>query len=279
MFSYFPAAVRLLVFVLWTLLLIGPYTLIMLARLKYRPLARLYWASVGRIIGIKVRVHGQMTDRAPLMVVANHSSYLDIVTLGGCVPGVFIAKAEVNGWPGINLIGKAGRTIFVNRQRSATGQARDEIRSRFEEGNPLILFPEGTSNDGNRVYPFKSALFAVAAEPVVLPGNDEASPVWVQPVSIAYTEVDGFPMRYFFRPLYAWYGDMELAPHLWRVLAFGRGTADIIFHDPVLADSFSSRKALSTHCYDVVSAGVVQALRGRAGTGQGATTGAVPAEA
>lgn len=266
MFSYLPAAVRLFGFVIWTLLVIGPYTLVMLARLKYRPLARLYWASVGRIIGLKVRVHGKMTDRAPLMVVANHSSYLDIVALGGCVPGVFVAKAEVSQWPGINLIGKAGRTIFVNRQRSATGQARDEIRTRFEEGNPLILFPEGTSNDGNRVYPFKSALFAVAAEPVVLPGKDAPCPVWVQPVSIAYTEVDGFPMGYAFRPLLAWYGDMELVPHLWRLLAFGRCTADIVFHDPVLAESFSSRKALSTHCHEAVSGGVAQALRGRVGS-------------
>ncbi|CCG06806.1 lysophospholipid acyltransferase family protein [Pararhodospirillum photometricum] len=264
MFSYVSATARLVLFVAWTLITLGPYAALMIARWRYREVGRFYWRVVARIIRLRVNAVGALAAERPLMVVSNHASYLDIVVLGSLIPGVFVAKSEVGSWPGFGLLAKVARTVLIDRRRAATGEARSEIRRRLAEGEALILFPEGTSNDGNRVYPFKSALFSVAEEAVVLEGESSPRPVTVQPVSLAYTRVDGLPMGRAWRPLYAWYGAMDLAPHLFQVLAFGVGTVEVVFHDPVRADAFASRKALSTHCEALVVAGVRQALRGRA---------------
>ena len=113
---------------------------------------------------------------------------------------------------------------------------------RLENGDNLILFPEGTSSDGNAVLPFKSALFSVAqVEP-------HGRPLLVQPVSLAYTRLDGMPVGRALRPYFAWYGDMTLAPHFWEVAGLGHTTVDVVFHSPVTIAGYESRKALADHC-------------------------------
>ncbi len=131
------------------------------------------------------------------------------------------------------------------------------MSARLEAGDSLILFPEGTSSDGNRVLPFKSGLFSVAE---LEPGG---RPLTVQPVSIAYTMLDGLPMGRYLRPFFAWYGDMELVSHLWQWAGLGRLTVVVRFHEPVTLAQFGSRKVLSEHCYAVVSRGMSEALAGR----------------
>ncbi|MBE1236798.1 1-acyl-sn-glycerol-3-phosphate acyltransferase [Phaeovibrio sulfidiphilus] len=260
----FPALLRLVCLTVWSLLIVGPYALSRTVGWGYRRLGVFHWWVCSRILGLDIRRYGAVSANQPLLVVSNHVSYLDIFILGLCIPGgVFVAKAEVAGWPGLGLLAKSARTIFIDRRRSATGQAARDIRRRFVQGDPLVLFPEGTSDDGNRVYPFKSALFSVADTPVVLPGNDTASEPWVQPVTLAYTRVDGLPMGRCLRPLFAWYGDMDLAPHAWTVLGFGRLGVDVIFHPPVRPADFASRKALSGYCQAQISGGLSRALSGR----------------
>ncbi len=124
-------------------------------------------------------------------------------------------------------------------------------------GSDLVLFPEGTSSDGNRVLPFKSALFG-AAESLV-----DGAPVAVQPVSITYVRLNGMPMGRYLRPFFAWYGDMELASHLWALLGLGNVTVNVEFHPVVTRANFASRKALAEHCHNVVAEGVASALSGR----------------
>ncbi|GAA0596110.1 lysophospholipid acyltransferase family protein [Caenispirillum bisanense] len=256
--STLMAAFRLFLFVLWTLVVIPPYALTMLVRGPYRSFARLYWRVVCRITATEVVVKGVPATARPLVMVANHTSYMDIVVLGSLVRGAFVAKSEVAGWPGFGTIAKLGRTVFVDRKRTAAGRQRDEIVRRLvKDREPLIFFPEGTSNDGNRVLPFKSTLFNVAEKPV----NGET--VTVQPVSIAYTRIDGMPMGWAGRPYYAWYGDMDLAPHLWALLGHGRVTVEVEFHRPVQAAQFPHRRDLSAWCEAVVRAGVARALFGR----------------
>ncbi|WP_404383372.1 lysophospholipid acyltransferase family protein [Caenispirillum salinarum] len=256
--SHVIAAIRLLFFVLWTLLVIPPYVLVMAVGGPYRAMARFYWSTVCRITNTDVVVRGARTEKRPLVIVANHTSYMDIVVLGSVVNGAFVAKSEVANWPGFGVIAKLGRTVFVDRKRSAALKQRNEIVRRLVTvREPLILFPEGTSNDGNRVLPFKTTLFNVAEKPV------EGEEVWVQPVSIAYTRVDGLPMGYGWRPLYAWYGDMDLASHLWALLGFGRVTVEVEFHEPVTAAPFAHRRDLSRWCEETVRNGVSRALHGR----------------
>ena len=115
----------------------------------------------------------------------------------------------------------------------------------------------GTSGDGVKVLPFKSALFAVAETPVA------GAPLLVQPFSIAYTALAGLPVGREWRPLFAWYGDMEIAPHAWRILTFATVRAEVRFHQPVTIGQYGSRKALAEHCFEVVRHGVAEANSGR----------------
>jgi 1-acyl-sn-glycerol-3-phosphate acyltransferase len=263
MHSPFLAAVRLFLFIVWTLAFIPPYALLLALGPRLvglcRRWARVYWRVTAEIVGIRLVVRGEQVARRPALFVCNHASYLDIIVLGGLIEAAFIAKKEVAQWPGIGLIAKLGRTVFVDRRPRRSLEQRDEMLDRLGAvGESLILFPEGTSNDGNRVLPFKSALLSVA-ETVI--GKDGDLPV--QPVSIAYTRLDGMPIGHSSRAYYAWYGDMELAPHLWTVLGLGMTTIEVDFHPPVSLAAFGSRKALADHCHDVISRMVVVANAGR----------------
>jgi len=106
--------------------------------------------------------------------------------------------------------------------------------------------------------PFKSALFSVAAGQVAAGQN-----VTVQPVSIAYTRLDGLPIGRALRPLFAWYGDMSMAPHLWTVLGLGVVEIMVEFHPPTTLAECGSRKALARYCEDRVGTGLANALTGR----------------
>jgi 1-acyl-sn-glycerol-3-phosphate acyltransferase len=212
-----------------------------------------------RVLGMRIEQHGAPAAARPTLFVSNHSSYFDITVLGALIPGSFIAKTEVANWPLFGLLAKLQRTVFVDRRRNSTHLQRDSISDRLAAGDNLILFPEGTSNDGNRTLPFRSALLSVA-EPA---RNGGRAPLVVQPVSVAYTLLNGMPLGHSLRPLVAWYGDMGLADHLWQFLRLGRLTVVARFHDPVTIDQFGSRKALTDYCYATVAEGVTAALTGR----------------
>ena len=224
--------------------------------------ARGYWRWIIWVTGFRIRVHGAVPESGPTLVVANHASYMDIFILGSLLRGSFVSKSEVAGWPGVGFVTKLGRTVFIERTRQGSDTQRNVVRERLEEGGILVVFPEGTSNDGNRVLPFKSTLFSVAEQPVV--GADGVSrPVMVQPVTVAYSGLDGLPMQRAFRPFYAWYGDMTLADHLFNALGLGNLTVDVVFHPITSIDEFTNRKTLSSHCHHVIGRGLALALTGR----------------
>jgi lyso-ornithine lipid O-acyltransferase len=207
-----------------------------------------------RILGITLRFEGAPSSDRPLLFVANHSSYLDIEILGAAVEGCFVAKAEVAGWPLFGWLAKLQRTVFVERaDRAGAARQRDEIRRRLEAGDNLILFPEGTSGDGIHLLPFKTALFSAA----------DGEAVQVQPISVAYQLLDGIPLGRFYRPFFAWYGDMAMAPHLWKFLGMGQLTVVIQFHAPVRPADFGSRKLLAEHCRAAIAEGLAVSLAGR----------------
>ncbi len=258
MVSRFRALWRVVVF----FALLPPCMLIQLFALKFRPsFAKSFplWfhRRVTRLFGLRVQRRGRQSRVAPTLYIANHVSYLDIEVLGSLIKGSFVAKSEVRSWPVFGWLARLQRSVFVERRPQKTGDARDDMTQRLEDGDSLILFAEGTSGDGNRVLPFKSALFAVAA--VKPKGGD----LCVQPVSIAYSHLDGMPMGRFLRPYFAWYGDMDLAGHIWNAFGLGRVTVTVEFHPPVTLAEMGSRKALADHCHAAVSRGVTDALTGR----------------
>lgn len=219
--------------------------------------AQAYHRLACRVLGIRLDVRGRLAREKPLLIVANHTSYLDIEVLGALVRGSFVAKAEVASWPLFGILAKLQRTVFVDRRPSQAGKQKDAITQRLEKGERLILFPEGTTSDGNRVLPFKRALFAVAQQEI------RGKPLAVQPVSIAYAGFSNLPMDRHTRPLFAWYGDMDLLPHVWRFLGTGTLTVIVQFHPPVtMADVGGDRRQLAAHCEQVVADGVAGALSG-----------------
>lgn len=259
MSNRFVAVLRFFGFLAWTLLLLLPYLALLAGRWKgYAAYAHFYFRGVTRICGFHVVVHGAPPrSDTPVLFVSNHVSYIDIIVLGSVIKTCFIAKAEVAKWPGFGFLARIAQTAFVDRKRSSTGREMGGLRQRLSQGDSLVLFAEGTSSDGNRVLPFKSALFAVAE------ASDDSPPLTIQPISLAYTRLDGQPMGRAMRPFYAWYGDMTLADHLFCVLGLGEATVEIIFHPPVSIADFSDRKALANHCHDQISRGVTLSLAGR----------------
>ncbi|MDX9689510.1 MAG: lysophospholipid acyltransferase family protein [Alphaproteobacteria bacterium] len=215
------------------------------------------------LVGIKPRVRGKIpsvdaAQKTPMIVVCNHSSYLDIPVLGSIIDGCFVAKSEVGTWPFIGTMARFQNTVFLERKSTRAAAHRNILRENLEAGNNLIFFPEGTSSDGMRTLPFKSTLFSVVEKPLA-----DGQYVKVQPVTILCTEIGGLPMGRSWRPYYAWYGDMTLAKHAWEVFKIGAFTVDVIFHDPVTIEDFGNRKMLADYCERAVSDGVNQCVTGR----------------
>jgi 1-acyl-sn-glycerol-3-phosphate acyltransferase len=251
--------IRLAAYLALTALMIPLQSLVLALRPKaYDRIPMLYHRVCCRIFGFRVETLGTMSQTRPTLFVCNHCSYIDIPVLGTLMPVSFVAKSEVAGWPFFGLLAKLQRTVFVDRKRNSTKGQAGAIERRLAAGDNLMLFPEGTSADGNRLKPFFSALFAVAER-----RDADGRPLVVQPVSLAYTELDGAPLGYGLRPLVAWYGDMNLVAHLWRLVCLGHITAKVRFHEPVTLDAFGSRKTLSQHCERQVAAGLSAALAGR----------------
>jgi 1-acyl-sn-glycerol-3-phosphate acyltransferase len=210
-----------------------------------------------KLLGFRVRVHGAMAETSPVLFVANHASYLDIPVLGAIIPAAFVAKAEVANWPLFGILAKLQNTVFIERRVARTLDHKEGLQARMEQGQSLILFPEGTSSDGLQVLPFRSGLFAAVEQS----GSSLAR--LVQPVSICCTALDDLPITRAWRPYYAWFGDMTLVGHLWAVFKLGRFTVDVVFHPPVSLEAFPDRKALAVHCHQQVAHGVELCLTGR----------------
>lgn len=257
-FSPTRAVTRLAIYLILTVPLIPVQALAVALRLPLRrQLPRWYHRQCARILGFRIERHGIRAGTHPTLYVCNHSSYLDITILGALIPASFVAKAEVARWPLFGTLARLQRTVFIDRTPRKAAAHRDEMSARLEAGDELILFPEGTSSDGNHVLPFKSALFSVAQQ------RPHGAPLTVQPVSVAYTKLDGIPMGRYLRPFFAWYGEMELAQHMWAAAGLGTVTVEVTFHPPVTIDDFPSRKALAQHCHAAVAKGVSESLTGR----------------
>src|SRR5579859_4028713 len=258
--SPLTAALRAFGLVTWILFWMAVFTLFKkLSRPRTAAfiLKRVIYRGLVKISGFKIEVIGTPSTATPTLYVANHCSYFDIMVLGSLLEAAFIAKKEVGTWPGIGFLATLAGTVYVERRARHSRTQRDEMKAKLDgEAQSLILFPEGTSSDGKSVLPFKSALFSVAeAGGATLP---------VQPISLSYSQLDGLPMGRNWRSFYAWYGDMELADHIWMALGIGRATVTVVFHPPVTMESLPSRKALADHCFAAVRHGVALGNNGRA---------------
>jgi 1-acyl-sn-glycerol-3-phosphate acyltransferase len=225
--------------------------------LRNRPyLPILFHRGLSRAMGVGIRTHGQPARSGPVLYVANHLSWSDIPVLGARIRASFVAKSEVAGWGPVGWLASFAHTVYVTRDRRHSAAAqKNEIADRLRAGGSIILFPEGTNSDGTGVLPFKSALFSVV---------DAVPGLVIQPVTLAYTRINGLPVTRRQLPDLAWVGDTELAPHAAGFIGLGRVTADILFHPPIDPTDFPDRKALARHCHQTILTGYRRLMRGEA---------------
>ncbi len=226
-----------------------------------RRLPRFWHRLACRLIGIRVTVHGEPDRQRPLMLVSNHASWKDILVLGSIADVVFVAKSDVKSWPVFGLLARLQATIFVRRdEKRTTGHQVNEIGQRLAAGEIVVLFPEGTTSDGNRLLEIKTSLFGAAAAAVPM---SPTGTVHVQPLAIAYTGLHGMPMGRYHRPIAAWPGDIAMFPHLLGVVKEGAVDVDVIYGEQISYTAESNRKAVSREVEKSIREMLSLKLRGR----------------
>ena len=219
-----------------------------------------YYRVLCRLLRMRVRVVGEPVHDRAVLFVSNHVSWADILTIGSVLPVAFVAKREVASWPLVGVTARLQRTVFVDRtRRHQTSRAVAEIVQRLMGGTSVVLFAEGTSSDGNRVLPFRSALLGAIEEA----GAHTAHGILIQPMSICYTGLHGVAMGRQHRPLVAWYGDLDFMPHIRAFIARGAVDAVISYGEPITADGTVDRKLMTKRLESAVRQLTAATLRGR----------------
>ncbi|EBA17838.1 acyltransferase, putative [Roseobacter sp. SK209-2-6] len=238
------------------MLVFGGLLLLLLLRLVERPLYGLHrpltpyitqfvCRNAFRVLGMQFQTKGTLMKQQGI-VVANHSSWLDIFALNARKRVYFVSKAEVASWPGIGWLARATGTVFIERNPKKAKEQTLLFESRLKAGHKLLFFPEGTSTDGRRVLPFKTTLFAALFQ------EELREDSYVQPVSVVFTAPSGEEPRF-----YGWWGDMEFGPHLLKTLAAKRqGRVELVYHDALKVSDFANRKQLASQCEEAVRQGL-----------------------
>jgi 1-acyl-sn-glycerol-3-phosphate acyltransferase len=187
------------------------------------------WA--GRLLHLRIHIHGAPTTTRPVLLAANHVSWVDIVVLAGLIPGGFVAKDEIRSWPLMGWIAtRALDTLFAPRgDVRAMSILRERMAWYLRSRTALVLFPEGTTTSERAPSRFHARLF----QAVIL----ARAPV--QPVAIAYMDESGEPHE-----LVPFVGDDSLVDHLWRLL--GEDCIDVhVTFGPLLSSIAVTPRALA----------------------------------
>ncbi|MGH1484965.1 MAG: lysophospholipid acyltransferase family protein [Cellvibrionaceae bacterium] len=204
------------------------------------------------IFSMRCHIKGEVSEKRPTLYLVNHISYLDIFVLGGILPGYFIAKSEVATWPILGWLAKIQNTLFFERKGRKVKEQLKIMSDHFDQKGNLILFPEGTSTEGEHVEPFKSSLLQSIEK--------TETAVIVQPVTISYTHYKNKPMDRFTRDHYAWYATMPFASHFFGALGLAKADVEVTLHAPVTLEQFETRKECTHYCWQQVSGGLKSSL-------------------
>jgi 1-acyl-sn-glycerol-3-phosphate acyltransferase len=201
------------------------------------------------ILNIKVTIAGDegQLERGGYVIIANHVSYVDGIVLGSIFPIVFVSKREVKKWPIVGQWNVLCGTIFINRQRkNEVGTMVREMTRKLRQEANVLLFPEGTSTNGEKMLPFQTV-------PLAAPLRSRSI---IVPVTLAYTTIDEQPVTAANRDFVYWYGDMDFVTHFWNLLG-RRGVEVLVTLHPKIecfryADNSAGRKKLAEDCYNRV---------------------------
>ncbi len=205
------------------------------------------YAVLCRIIGLRIRVDGEISRERPLLLVSNHISYLDIFVLGWKTTACFTPKSEVAGWAVVSTICRLLDCVFIERRSAKIKSGGNDIKTALASGEIVSLFPEGTTGNGRHPLPFKSSLLSIAEEKI------DGKELWIQPAVIRYTHIGQLPIDSTQWPSIAWYGDMLLAPHLWELLKLPKIDATLTLLPAVTCAQLGNRKQLTAHLQQATS--------------------------
>ena len=252
--GYFLIRAVIRVFLLFavTILLFLPVLFTYLMRWEWwrALLVRFFFGSMRYICGIRLTVEGDVSKLRPLMLVANHSSYLDIFILGSLLPLSFTPKKEIRSWPIIGFCCILADCIFIERKPADMQRVQAEMAKRLSNRKVIGLFPEGTTGDGFHLKKFKSGFLSLA-ENFDLP---------LQPVSLAYTHIGRTPLNAENRSLVAWIDDATLVGHLMRLMSFSCIRVTATIHGVEKMSDYEDRKALAAKAEEVIREGLAKTL-------------------
>jgi 1-acyl-sn-glycerol-3-phosphate acyltransferase len=218
-------------------------------------LTRSFTLLLRAILNIKVTVVGDegQLERGGYVIISNHVSYVDGFVLGSLFPVVFVSKKEVRSWPMIGLWTAICGTVFIDRQhKDKIPLLVNEIKQKLKQEANILLFPEGTSTNGERMLPFQTA-------PLAAPLRNRSI---IVPVTLAYTKIDEQPVSVNNRDLIYWYGDMDFVTHFWRLLSIRNVEAMVTIQPKIecfrYADTSAGRKKLAADCYNRVLGRIVK---------------------
>ena len=192
------------------------------------------------LLKVRVTIIGDRVVGEPVLLAANHVSWIDILALGNVMPFCFLAKSDVAEWPVVSAFAEVQGTVFVDRKRRRSlPETIRQMAARMAEGRAVLLFPEGTTVGRPGPARFHSSLFAAARE--LLQGPDAPMTVAVQPVAVNYSSDAA-----------AWVGSDTLLSHLWRTLRGAPMHCTLSFGPPIRYDAGSDRKRVATRSREAV---------------------------
>jgi 1-acyl-sn-glycerol-3-phosphate acyltransferase len=201
------------------------------------------------VLNIKVSVVGDegQIERGGYVIISNHMSYVDGIILGSIFPIVFVSKREVKSWPIVGQWNILCGTVYIDRKRKGLVAALiREMTGKLNQGANILLFPEGTSTNGDCILPFQTV-------PLAAPLRNRSI---IAPVTLVYTRIDDEPVSPHNRDRLYWYGDMEFVSHFWNLLALRSVEALVTIQPKVecfhYQDNSAGRKRLAQDCYDRV---------------------------
>jgi len=235
---------------LWMSILVLPNRWKIISRLN-----RNFTLLLRMILNIKVTVagdEGQM-ERGGYVIIANHVSYVDGIVLGSIFPILFVSKREVKRWPIVGQWNVLCGTIFINRQRKEeVGSLIEEMTRKLRQEANILLFPEGTSTEGEKLLPFQTV-------PLAAPLRSRSI---IVPATITYKNIDDDPVTAANRDLIYWYGDMDFVSHFWKLLALHSVEVLVTIQPNIecfhYEDSSAGRKKLADDCYNRVLGRMVE---------------------
>jgi 1-acyl-sn-glycerol-3-phosphate acyltransferase len=205
---------------------------------------RFFAKSLCFLLGLRVVFDGASLGSKPRMIVSNHVSWSDILVYASRETPCFVAKSEVAKWPLLGAFARVQDTIFVKRDsRADVPRVNAAMAEKMRAGEDVLLFGEGTSSDGCGVLAFKASHFAAARDLLRL--YPEVTAVTIQPAAIAYVAARGKKLEAEGRRSLAWFGDADLAPHIWTLLNNAPVDCRVRFGDALDFRADTDRKVIA----------------------------------